>query len=316
MSFDALSHLAELTRKQVIAVGILCATAIAVSASVSSIVTNLFVQNKMDGYELKLSVLRSEKEKIDSEKNDLQRTYAALQSRSESDEHVSELKKLREQISGLLVTIESKNKEISMIQEKATSITADLTSEKKRIQEIAKKTQEELSDRDIKITTLKAKSIEMEKKFVELKDNSEKDIFESLKNLDDRDKTIDEMRQKITSQQEIIDTLKVQKAQPDIQNLPKIIPDEESVASTNPRAIRCVSKQLSKLGFYKGEAVDTVTENLFSAAEKYRAYMTENNPGWRKPELDEYTSELWCDKVADAFPNVAIFFKEYQKGIQ
>jgi TPR repeat protein len=86
------------------------------------------------------------------------------------------------------------------------------------------------------------------------------------------------------------------------------------VAEAAVDAVKCVQKELNALGFEAGLADGLVGVKTFLAGEAYIRYMRANGErGWAQPGLSVDTARLWCEKVADAHPKVAPFWRAFQE---
>lgn len=84
-----------------------------------------------------------------------------------------------------------------------------------------------------------------------------------------------------------------------------------TVAFADTAAVKCVQKELNVLGFNAGPVDGKVGVRTFMAGEAYIRYMKANaERGWAQPSLSFDTAALWCEKVAQAHPVVARFWRE------
>lgn len=72
-------------------------------------------------------------------------------------------------------------------------------------------------------------------------------------------------------------------------------------------SVKCVQEELSALGYDAGGADGKMGAKSRNAAVKYAAFMVEKTPGWAMEPLTSDSAELWCEKVAEAWPEVAQF---------
>jgi len=80
-------------------------------------------------------------------------------------------------------------------------------------------------------------------------------------------------------------------------------------------AVKCVQRELTALGFETGLADGLVGVKTFLASEAYIRYMRANGEkGWAQPGLNVDTARLWCEKVAEAHPKVAPFWREFAEA--
>ena len=70
-------------------------------------------------------------------------------------------------------------------------------------------------------------------------------------------------------------------------------------------AMRCVQLQLNELGYDAGTPDGQIGKRTKSAGLKYIKFMKANNPGWNMPPIDTSNARLWCEKVAEAWPQVS-----------
>ena len=77
-------------------------------------------------------------------------------------------------------------------------------------------------------------------------------------------------------------------------------------------SVKCVQEELNGLGYDAGSADGKMGGKSRSAAEKYAAFMAEKTPGWAMEPLSNDSAALWCEKVAEAWPDVAHFFQPLQ----
>jgi TPR repeat protein len=83
--------------------------------------------------------------------------------------------------------------------------------------------------------------------------------------------------------------------------------------STTVNAVKCVQQQLEKLGFDPGPADGLVGGQTFRAGETYIRYMRANGEkGWSMPSLSAGNAAHWCEKVAEAHPKVASYWRTLQ----
>jgi TPR repeat protein len=88
-------------------------------------------------------------------------------------------------------------------------------------------------------------------------------------------------------------------------------------AATDTAAIKCAQKQLNVLGFSAGIPDGIVGVRTFIAGETYIGFMRAvSETGWKQPSLGPTTAALWCEKVAEAHPKVAVYWKMYQRQLQ
>jgi TPR repeat protein len=84
-----------------------------------------------------------------------------------------------------------------------------------------------------------------------------------------------------------------------------------TAAMADTAAVRCVQKELNALGFEAGPTDGKVGVRTFLASEAYIRYMKANaEVGWAKPSLNDDNARHWCEKVAEAHPAVAPFWRE------
>lgn len=77
-------------------------------------------------------------------------------------------------------------------------------------------------------------------------------------------------------------------------------------------AVRCVQSELNELGYTAGQADGLFGNTTFQAAEDYRERMLANSPGWSQPPLTEQNAALWCEQVAEAFPQISQHFDAFK----
>ena len=70
-------------------------------------------------------------------------------------------------------------------------------------------------------------------------------------------------------------------------------------------AMKCVQSQLNELGYDAGAPDGQLGKRTKLAGLKYIEFMKANNPGWNMPPIDASNARLWCEKVAEAWPNVS-----------
>ena len=69
--------------------------------------------------------------------------------------------------------------------------------------------------------------------------------------------------------------------------------------------MKCVQLQLNELGYDAGVPDGQIGKRTKSAGLKYIEYMKANNPGWNMPPIEVSNARLWCEKVAEAWPEVS-----------
>jgi hypothetical protein len=69
-------------------------------------------------------------------------------------------------------------------------------------------------------------------------------------------------------------------------------------------AMKCVQSQLNDLGYDAGAPDGQIGKKTKAAAQAYITSMKENNPGWNMPLIEPSNARFWCEKVADAWPQV------------
>jgi hypothetical protein len=85
------------------------------------------------------------------------------------------------------------------------------------------------------------------------------------------------------------------------------------VAESAVDAVKCVQNELNALGFEAGLADGLVGVKTFLASEAYIRYMRANaERGWAQPNLGVDNARHWCEKVAEAHPKVAPFWRALQ----
>lgn len=88
-----------------------------------------------------------------------------------------------------------------------------------------------------------------------------------------------------------------------------------TAALADTDAVRCVQKELNALGFEAGLTDGMVGVRTFLAGEAYIRYMKANaEVGWAQPSLNDGNARHWCEKVAEAHPAVAPFWRELEAG--
>lgn len=80
-------------------------------------------------------------------------------------------------------------------------------------------------------------------------------------------------------------------------------------AFSDEASVNCVQQQLNALGYEAGNADGKMGAKSRNAAEKYAAFMAEKAPGWAMEPLSNDSAALWCQTVAEAWPEVAQFFQ-------
>lgn len=70
-------------------------------------------------------------------------------------------------------------------------------------------------------------------------------------------------------------------------------------------AMKCVQLQLNELGYDAGTADGQIGKRTKSAGLKYIEFMKANNQGWNMPPIEISNARLWCEKVAEAWPEVS-----------
>ena len=78
-------------------------------------------------------------------------------------------------------------------------------------------------------------------------------------------------------------------------------------ALSDEASVKCVQEEFNALGYEAGTADGKMGAKSRNAAEKYAAFMAEKTPGWVMEPLSNDSAALWCEKVAEAWPDVAQF---------
>lgn len=87
-----------------------------------------------------------------------------------------------------------------------------------------------------------------------------------------------------------------------------------SAALADTDAVKCVQKQLNGLGFNAGLADGLMGVRTFLAGETYIRFMRANaEKGWAQPSLNDANARHWCEKIAEAHPKVAPFWRAITK---
>jgi TPR repeat protein len=87
-------------------------------------------------------------------------------------------------------------------------------------------------------------------------------------------------------------------------------------AATDTAAIKCAQKQLNVLGFSAGIPDGIVGVKTYLAGELYIGFMKATvGRTWNQPSLGPDTAALWCQKVGEAHPKVAVYWKMYLRQI-
>lgn len=93
-----------------------------------------------------------------------------------------------------------------------------------------------------------------------------------------------------------------------------IVAGASGAALADADAVKCAQKQLNTLGFQAGLPDGIVGVKTFLAGEMYIRFMTANaEPGWKQPSLGPNTASLWCERLAEANPAVAVYWKVYER---
>ena len=93
-----------------------------------------------------------------------------------------------------------------------------------------------------------------------------------------------------------------------------IVAGTSGSAFADADAVKCAQKQLNTLGFQAGLPDGIVGVKTFLAGEMYIRFMTATaERGWKQPSLTRNTALLWCEKLAEAHPKVAVYWKVYER---
>jgi hypothetical protein len=79
-------------------------------------------------------------------------------------------------------------------------------------------------------------------------------------------------------------------------------------------AVACVQKQMNHLGFDAGSVDGLIGAKTRAAADAYIAYMKggPGGEGWAQPRLNASNAAHWCEKVGEAHPQTAKYWREYR----
>ena len=82
----------------------------------------------------------------------------------------------------------------------------------------------------------------------------------------------------------------------------------------NIHAVACVQKQMNHLKLNAGQVDGLIGNQTRAASDAYIAWMKSGpgGPDWAQPRLTSGNAAHWCEKVGEAHPQTAKYWREYQ----